>query len=67
MDTTSLASGILSGKYYGPGLTAQDCFELGRQTYNNGDYYHTNIWMEEALRQYETEIEKTVTKVFLFW
>jgi hypothetical protein len=50
LDTSSLASGVLNGRYYGTSLTAHDCFELGRQTYNNGDYFHTNIWMEEALR-----------------
>ena len=50
LDTSSLASGVLNGRHYGTALTAHDCFEIGRQTYNNGDYYHTNIWMEEALR-----------------
>ncbi len=50
LDTGSLASGVLNGRHFGTPLTAHDCFELGRQTYNNGDYYHTNIWMEQALR-----------------
>jgi len=54
LDTTKLANGVLNGKFYGPELTAQDCFELGRQTYNNGDYFHTNIWMEEALKKNTT-------------
>jgi len=62
LDTSSLANGILNGKYYGPPLSANDCYELGRQTYNNGDYFHTNIWMDEALRQFEQETEKTVSK-----
>ena len=63
LDTTKLANGVLNGKFYGPELTAQDCFELGRQTYNNGDYFHTNIWMEEALKKYDSEDEKSVSKV----
>ena len=25
----------------GTQLTANDCFELGRQSYNNGDHHHT--------------------------
>ena len=28
---------------------AEDCFELGRLSYNNEDHYHTIMWMEEAL------------------
>merc|ERR1719391_367930 len=62
LDTESLAKGILNGKYYGPELTAHDCFELGRQSYNNGDYFHTNIWMEQAMRLYHDEMEKTIAR-----
>jgi prolyl 4-hydroxylase len=62
LDTNSLARGVLNGKYYGPALSAQDCFELGRQTYNNGDYFHTNIWMEQAMRLYHEEAEKTISR-----
>jgi prolyl 4-hydroxylase len=43
-------------------LAAGDCFELGRQSYNNGDYYHTVLWMTEALGRYEEEYNKTTTK-----
>jgi len=28
---------------------AEDCFELGRQSYNSGDHEHTILWMNEAL------------------
>jgi len=62
LDTESLAKGILNGKYYGPELTAHDCFELGRQSYNNGDYFHTNIWMEQAMRLYHEEVEKSIAR-----
>ena len=40
-------------------FSAHDCFELGRQSYNNHDYYHTVLWMREALRKYETEKNDT--------
>lgn len=30
---------------------AWDCFELGRLAYNDADFYHTVIWMEEALHR----------------
>ncbi|PSN40929.1 Prolyl 4-hydroxylase subunit alpha-2 [Blattella germanica] len=41
---------------------AGDCFELGRQSYNNGDYYHTVLWMTEALQRHEEEYNKTTDK-----
>nr|CAD7616358.1 unnamed protein product [Timema genevievae] len=41
---------------------AGDCFELGRQSYNNGDFYHTVLWMTEALGRYQDESNKTTTK-----
>ena len=36
-------------------LTGNDCFELGRQAYSNEDYYHTKLWMQEALRRLDEE------------
>ena len=36
-------------------LTANDCFELGRQAYTNEDFHHTKLWMMEALRRLDTE------------
>jgi len=62
LDTDSLSRGILNGQEYGPTLSAHDCFELGRQTYNNGDYYHTTIWMEQAMKLYHEETEKSISK-----
>lgn len=32
-------------------MNAGDCFELGRQSYLNGDFYHTVLWMQEAMDQ----------------
>lgn len=34
-------------------LLAHDCFELARHAYNQADYYHTVMWMEEALEHTE--------------
>lgn len=34
-------------------LTVDDCFDLGRVAYLDGDYYHTELWMLQALRQLE--------------
>lgn len=33
----------------GRGLSAQDCFEIGKAAYNARDYYHTLLWMQEAI------------------
>ena len=62
LDTDSLARGILNGHHYGPVLSAHDCFELGRQAYNNGDYVHTNIWMDQAMRLFHEEKEKSISQ-----
>ena len=39
--------------------TAGDCFELGRQSYNIGDYYHTVLWMQEAMDRLQEEQNHT--------
>lgn len=48
--------------FYSTALTAGDCFELGRQSYNNGDFYHTVLWMQEAMQRLEGEKNKTTTR-----
>ncbi|KAL4240088.1 Prolyl 4-hydroxylase subunit alpha-1 [Mactra antiquata] len=48
LDTAELASGNVGGVSSNE-LSAWDCFELGRLAYNNEDFYHTIMWMDEAL------------------
>ena len=43
-------------------MSAGDCFELGRQSYINGDYYHTSLWMREAMDLLTKESNETMTK-----
>ncbi|XP_058127570.1 prolyl 4-hydroxylase subunit alpha-1-like isoform X2 [Anopheles coustani] len=62
LDTASLARGMLNGVQYSTELSAGDCFELGRQSYLNGDYYHTVLWMREAMDQLTHEVNRTATK-----
>ncbi|XP_046656301.1 prolyl 4-hydroxylase subunit alpha-1-like [Daphnia pulicaria] len=62
LDTHALAKGELLGKKYSRQLTAGDCWELGRQSYNNGDHYHTVLWMGEALNKWDDESNKTVAR-----
>ncbi|XP_052769082.1 prolyl 4-hydroxylase subunit alpha-1-like isoform X2 [Mya arenaria] len=50
LDTTELAHGSVGGVPSSQ-LSAWDCFELGRLSYNEEDFYHTIMWMEEALEK----------------
>ncbi|XP_025919058.1 prolyl 4-hydroxylase subunit alpha-2 isoform X6 [Apteryx rowi] len=40
-----------------------DCFGMGKTAYNDGDYYHTVLWMEQALKQHDEGEDTTVSKV----
>ncbi|XP_049773206.1 prolyl 4-hydroxylase subunit alpha-1 isoform X3 [Schistocerca cancellata] len=62
LDTSSVARGELNGVQYSTEMSAGDCFELGRQSYNNGDFYHTVLWMQEALERLEEEYNKTAVR-----
>ncbi|KAG5881350.1 hypothetical protein JTB14_020600 [Gonioctena quinquepunctata] len=62
LDTSSLARGELNGIKYSAELSAADCFELGRQNYNNGDYHHTQLWMREAESRLKREANETVDR-----
>jgi len=50
LDPADLAHGRLAGVQYGTRLSAHDCFELGRQSYNANDHDHSDQWMAQALR-----------------
>ncbi|XP_017489729.1 PREDICTED: prolyl 4-hydroxylase subunit alpha-1-like, partial [Rhagoletis zephyria] len=76
LDTSLLADGVIPirdvrgmkpADYLKPGftsmsLTANDCFELGRQAYSNEDYHHTKLWMREALSRLENEESDSSTQ-----
>jgi hypothetical protein len=36
-----------------------ECYDLGRIAYTNADYYHTLMWMQEALDHLEREPNHT--------
>ncbi|XP_075211186.1 prolyl 4-hydroxylase subunit alpha-1 isoform X3 [Lycorma delicatula] len=59
LETSSVARGELNGVQYSTQLSAEDCFELGRQSYNNQDFYHTVLWMTEALQRHDKEKNAT--------
>lgn len=51
LETSSLARGELNGVQYSTQMSSEDCFEIGRQMYNNRDYRHTILWMTEAINR----------------
>uniref|UniRef100_A0A8D2Q587 procollagen-proline 4-dioxygenase n=1 Tax=Varanus komodoensis TaxID=61221 RepID=A0A8D2Q587_VARKO len=50
------------GTKYRSVLTVDDCFGMGKTAYNDGDYYHTVLWMQQALKQHDDGEETLVTK-----
>lgn len=63
LDTAQMAQGYINDlpPAYKQ-LAASDCFELGRQSYNNGDHYHTVLWMNEAMDRLDAEGEGSVAR-----
>jgi len=62
LPTSTLANGQLKGVENSPRMSAEDCFRLGSVAYNKQDYYHTILWMEEALNKVEEEKEATIDR-----
>lgn len=65
LDTSKIAHGDIAG-VVSTSLSADECFELGRLSYNDDDYYHTTLWMEESLSQLEGSEDSTDRRVELF-
>uniref|UniRef100_H2Q230 Prolyl 4-hydroxylase subunit alpha-1 n=1 Tax=Pan troglodytes TaxID=9598 RepID=H2Q230_PANTR len=63
LDTDTISKGNLPGVKHKSFLTAEDCFELGKVAYTEADYYHTELWMEQALRQLDEGEISTIDKV----
>lgn len=49
LDTTAVANGALGDSCCASQLSVDDCFELGRQSYNAKNYDYAVEWMSEAL------------------
>lgn len=42
----------------------EDCYDLGKVAYSEADYYHTELWMVQALKQLdEGEMSSSVDAV----
>uniref|UniRef100_A0AAX7TZZ4 Prolyl 4-hydroxylase subunit alpha-1 n=1 Tax=Astatotilapia calliptera TaxID=8154 RepID=A0AAX7TZZ4_ASTCA len=63
LDANTISTGNLPGVKYKSHMTAEDCFELGKIAYSDADYYHTELWMAQALKQLDEGEESTLDKV----
>ncbi|CAF0977447.1 unnamed protein product [Adineta ricciae] len=59
LNTSQLANGEISNKFKSKRLSALECYDLGRVAYTSGDFYHTLMWMQEALDHLDKEQNKT--------
>ncbi|KAJ8247989.1 hypothetical protein GJAV_G00236910 [Gymnothorax javanicus] len=65
LDSNTISTGNLPGVRYKNPMTVEDCFELGKVAYTDSDYYHTELWMSQALRQLEQGEESYIDKVLV--
>uniref|UniRef100_A0A665VYN0 procollagen-proline 4-dioxygenase n=1 Tax=Echeneis naucrates TaxID=173247 RepID=A0A665VYN0_ECHNA len=68
LDTDTISTGQLPGSSsmasLRPTMTVDDCFDLGKVAYSEADYYHTELWMVQALKQLDQgETSNTVDAV----
>ncbi|KAG8439203.1 hypothetical protein GDO86_005429 [Hymenochirus boettgeri] len=63
LDADTIARGKLPGTNYVSSLSADDCFGMGKVAYSDGDYYHTVLWMQEALILLDEGQKSTISKV----
>ncbi|KAI1886945.1 hypothetical protein AGOR_G00200990 [Albula goreensis] len=62
LDTEIISTGNLPGvTTYKSTLTVEDCYELGKIAYSDADYYHTELWMAQALKQLDKGEESVTT------
>ncbi|KAM6964562.1 LOW QUALITY PROTEIN: prolyl 4-hydroxylase subunit alpha-1-like [Tautogolabrus adspersus] len=64
LDTETISTGRLPGSSPDSSqhsiLSADDCFDLGKVAYSKSDYYQSELWMVQALKQMEEgEMPKT--------
>ncbi|KAM3913739.1 prolyl 4-hydroxylase subunit alpha-1 isoform 1-T1 [Leptodactylus fuscus] len=65
LDTETISKGNLPGVDNQATLAVEDCFELGKVAYTEADYYHTELWMEQALRQLDDGEVSSIDKVLV--
>ncbi|TRY99960.1 hypothetical protein DNTS_033978 [Danionella cerebrum] len=67
LDTQTISSGDFPGVTaslpFKSTLAVEDSFELGKIAYSDADYYHTELWMAQALRQLDEGEESSIELV----
>ncbi|XP_076833627.1 prolyl 4-hydroxylase subunit alpha-1b isoform X2 [Brachyhypopomus gauderio] len=63
LSANDISVGDLPGVVYKSRMTVEDCFELGKIAYVEVDYYHTELWMTQALRQLDDGEDSPIDKV----
>uniref|UniRef100_A0A8C5GFX1 procollagen-proline 4-dioxygenase n=1 Tax=Gouania willdenowi TaxID=441366 RepID=A0A8C5GFX1_GOUWI len=61
LDSEAFSRGKLPGSYQGL-LTVDDCFDMGKTAYNDADYYHAVLWLQQSLKQLDAGEEAMVLK-----
>ncbi|XP_068600234.1 prolyl 4-hydroxylase subunit alpha-2-like isoform X2 [Brachionichthys hirsutus] len=62
LDSEAFSRGKLPGVHSNALLTVDDCFDLGKTAYNDADYYHAVLWMQQSLKQLDSGEEAAVSK-----
>ncbi|XP_046723946.1 prolyl 4-hydroxylase subunit alpha-2 isoform X2 [Silurus meridionalis] len=62
LDSESFSKGRLPGVRYSAFLTVDDCFDMGKTAYNDNDYYHAVLWMQQALQQMDAGEDTKTSK-----
>ncbi len=57
---TCFLVGVTAGMPFKSTMTVEDCFELGKIAYSEADYYHTELWMAQALKQLDEGEETSI-------
>ncbi|XP_028668630.1 prolyl 4-hydroxylase subunit alpha-2-like isoform X1 [Erpetoichthys calabaricus] len=62
LDPEKISKGQLPGVKFSAVLTVNDCFDMGKTAYGEEDYYHSVLWMQQALRQIDEGEKSSVSK-----
>ncbi|XP_077361477.1 prolyl 4-hydroxylase subunit alpha-2 isoform X2 [Festucalex cinctus] len=62
LDSEDFSKGRLPGMHSNAVLTVDDCYDMGKTAYNEGDYYHAVLWMQQSLKQLDAGEEAVVSK-----
>ncbi|CAG10069.1 unnamed protein product, partial [Tetraodon nigroviridis] len=63
LDANTISTGDLPGVKHKSQMTVEDCYELAKIAYSEADYYHTELWMAQALKQLDQGEASSLDKV----